>query len=188
MLEAVTVVDAGGLGRRVEPRYLADLFGRNAGDPLSPLRRVLPHVLGELVESERPLLHELRVVQLLADDDVQHPERERGVRAGPNRHPDVGQRNVRLHGRFDCHHLRPARLGVQQLLHAALGTARIHRLLRPYEHQLGVVDVGPRRRPQSIGKRESLLHGADAAVPVIGTAMRGQEAVQVIAVAAVGGR
>ena len=82
-------LDAAGLGGRVHASSLADVLRVEPGDGGSPFRRVRSHVLTQLLEAVAPLVDELEVVEELVDDDVEHRERERGVRARSQRQPQV---------------------------------------------------------------------------------------------------
>ena len=64
--------DDGRLGAGVEPRHLAQGRGRDAAQLRHLFRRVVAHVLDELLEIVRVGLHVLAVVELLLDDRVQH--------------------------------------------------------------------------------------------------------------------
>ena len=90
-----------GLVRREQARGGANLVGGNPGDRLGPFGRVLLHAFGERVEAVRPLRHERFVVQFLADDDVEHRERERVVGARPDLQPEVGLLGERRAARID---------------------------------------------------------------------------------------
>ena len=85
-----------------------DRARRDRGDPLRPLRCVVGHQLAVLVEAGRPVRHEVVVIELVADDDVGHRQRQRPVGRRPDAHP-----LVRLGGRVgevgvDHHHAGPA--------------------------------------------------------------------------------
>ncbi len=81
---------------------------RNAGDPLHHLRAEVLDVVRKLIEPERPVPDELLVVEILFDDDVAHPQRQRPVRSRADRHP---VRSSEIHGLraagIDHHHLCP---------------------------------------------------------------------------------
>ena len=68
-------LDGGRLGLGVHARRGADVLDGHAADLGSLLRRHLLHALGQLVEAVAPVLHEVMVVEVLVDDDVQpcHP-------------------------------------------------------------------------------------------------------------------
>ena len=74
--------DGGRLGVGVEPGRAVDLLGRHAADLSCLLGRHLGHAFGQLVEPEAPAIHEVLVVEVLADDDVEHSHGQRRVGAG----------------------------------------------------------------------------------------------------------
>ena len=87
-------------GRGIAARQRDDAIGAHAGGRCRPLHVMLCDVGGERVEAESVPLDESGVVQPLADDDVHHSERERGV--GPR--PDQ-QGLVRLRRRLRLPHV-----------------------------------------------------------------------------------
>ena len=64
--------DDGALGARVSARHFAQRVGGDAADRLHLLGREILDVVGELLEALDVGLHILLVVELLADDDVEH--------------------------------------------------------------------------------------------------------------------
>ena len=53
-------------------------------------RRILLHALGKCLETIRPVLNELMIVQIFFDHDIHHTEGESGVGARANLQPQVG--------------------------------------------------------------------------------------------------
>ena len=73
------------------------------------------HTFGERVEAVGPLRHKRFIVQLLADDDIQHRKRERVVGAGPDLQPKVSLLGERCAPRIDNDRLG---IAVERLDHA----------------------------------------------------------------------
>ena len=62
-------------------------------------------------EAARPPRHEFLVVKPLVEDHVEPSEAHRGVRAGPERQPEIGDLRVLALARVEDDQLRPVRLG-----------------------------------------------------------------------------
>ena len=94
--------DRGGTVLRHLARCFTDDLRTDAGLEVDPLRRVLPHVLGELRESVGVALDIVLVVKLLVDQDVHPRQQQCEVGPGLDRQPVVRlggrYREARVHG------------------------------------------------------------------------------------------
>ena len=81
-VDGQTPLDGGGAVRGVSLRRLVDDILRDPCDLADLVERILLRALGELVEAVAPLFHELVVIPVVFDDEVDHAERQRRVRAG----------------------------------------------------------------------------------------------------------
>ena len=138
-------LDAAGLGGGVHASSLADVLRVEPGDGRRPFRRVRLHVLTQLLEAVAPVLDELEVVEELVDDDVEHRERERGVRTGAQRQPQVGLARGLGETRVDVDDLHAGQLQVGVAVHGGQrGRARVH---APKDEALRAAEVGLERGP-----------------------------------------
>ena len=138
-------LDAAGLGGRVHASSLADVLRVEPGDGGSPFRRVRSHVLTQLLEAVAPLVDEVEVVEELVDDDVEHRERERGVRARSQRQPQVCLAGGFGETRVDVDDLHARKLKVSVAVHG--GQRRCSRVHAPKDQALRSAQVGLERRP-----------------------------------------
>ena len=119
--------DVGRLGRGEQARGGHDLLLGNPRHGLHLVERQLAGALGQLVEAVGPALHEVVVVEVLVDDDLDHAEREARVGAGAQLQVDVGVRGEP----------RDARLHADEL------AAELHGVGHPVAHEeVGVGDGG----------------------------------------------
>ena len=96
------------------PCSLGNQIRVHAGDRGGALGRVLLAALGELIEAVDPVLAELMVVQILADDDVAHREVQRAVGARTNLKEVLGAGRKPSRTRVDHNHLHAALEHVNQ--------------------------------------------------------------------------
>jgi hypothetical protein len=90
VFDGAAPIQQGRLGAGEQARGSADLVGSYPGDRLGPFGCVLLHAFGKFGETVRPLRHEWFVIQLLADDDVEHRQSKRIVGARPDLQPEIG--------------------------------------------------------------------------------------------------
>ena len=100
--------DDGAFGARVGARHFAQRVGGNAADRRHLLRREVLDVLGEGLEALDVGLHVLLVVELLADDDVEHGVEHGHVGAVLELHHLPGVALKRLPARVHHHQLGAA--------------------------------------------------------------------------------
>ena len=163
-------LDGAGLGGGVHARRGADLVGRNAADLGGLLGRHGGAPLGQLVEAVAPVLHEVVVVEVFLDDDVDHGHAERRVGAGAQLQEDVGPGCQPGHARIDDDEARAAAHGVHhRVTEEAVGVA-LERRLAPHHQDLGLlialVVPAPRQRagivPFGIGGAADVGDGCQA--------------------------
>ena len=166
--------------RRVLAGERDDLRGGEAGDAGDPLRRVLQCPRAQGVEAVRIALDVVGVVQVLVQDHVHQPKRERGVGSGLHLQVHVGRlRGARAH-RVDHNHARACLAGT--LHERPQMQVRDDRVCAPENDQPCMLDqfgVNPaegavgRRRPGAAGVaahrsleirraqavKEALMHG-----------------------------
>ena len=135
-----------------------------------------------------PCLHKVPVNAFLAANHMQHGQGQRGVCAGAHGNPVRRIGSVCLKRGLDGVDSRVAGAGVGQCGGSAQRRPGIDRLFAPDQNDVGIAAVWNGPRAHGIVKRKGHLHGADAAVRVVGAAVRDEEAIQVFAVVAPGGR
>ena len=139
--DAIAVEDAHGLGGSHGASDIADDVGVDSADLSRPFGGELLHVLGELVEARAPVLDEVVVEKVFADDDVQEGERKCAVGAGADRHPDVGLRRELIHHRTDVDELHAAFLGLDDARGFPLVDLGVLRVGSPDDQKLGLVEL-----------------------------------------------
>ena len=102
-------------------------------------------MLTQLLEAVAPLVDEVEVVEELVDDDVEHRERERGVRARSQRQPQVCLASGFGETRVDVDDLHARKLKVSVAVHG--GQRRCSRVHAPKDQALRSAQVGLERRP-----------------------------------------
>ena len=139
--DAVADVDAHGLGGAHEAGGLDDAILGNTRDRRCPRGWELLHVLSQLVEAEAPVLDEVVVVEILADDNVQNGQCERAVSAGDDGQPEVGMgAQAFLHG-ADVDDLHAVFLGIQTAVRIALVDGGVFGVEAPYDQKLALVQL-----------------------------------------------
>ena len=133
-----------GLAAGKQTRGGADLVGGDPSDRLGPFRRELLHMRGEFGEAVRPLRDEGLVVEFLADDDIEHRQRERIVGAGPDLQPEVRLFGERRAARIDHDGARIVRERLHHIEARLAVRPRQHRVVTPKEdasrrHVAGVI-------------------------------------------------
>ena len=96
------------LGLRIGARDGVDVVHVEPADLGGPFGRHLCGARGQLVESPRPLLHEVLVVELFLHDDVDEREAQRRVGAGAQAQLEDGAGGEPVHARVDGDELCPA--------------------------------------------------------------------------------
>jgi hypothetical protein len=102
----------GGGGKEAKPHHSPasppphHLVGRHARDLLGPRGRPGCELVRQALEALGVRRDVVRVVQVLGDDHVHEPERQRGVGAGQRTHVPVGRRGGAREQRIDDHHAR----------------------------------------------------------------------------------
>ncbi len=76
-------LDGGRFGFRIQTGGSSDVLGGDPGDLSDPVQGVLGYPLFQVLEARAPGIHKLLVVETLGDDDVQHPQGQGGIGAGP---------------------------------------------------------------------------------------------------------
>ncbi len=162
---------------------------RDLGDPLD---RVRAHPVGKLLEPVAPALDEVVVVEVLAYDHVQKPQRKRAIGAGPQLQVHLGARGKPVHPRIGHHETRAALHHLHERVAEQAVGVRAQRVAAPYQHVLrafparvvvalgesdGVVglDIGASHGPEHGGHaRDDArpaavgMHGVDRAEHVVG--------------------
>ena len=77
------------VGLREHAGSFDDLLLGDPGDLGGARRRHFLHAFRQFFEAERPFLHEIMIIEVFLDDDVQHGHCERRVSAGPNAHVNL---------------------------------------------------------------------------------------------------
>ena len=90
-LHAVVQADHGRAHGGILTRQAHDLFGGNPCQRRRSLRRVLLHLLAKLVETGRVTFDVIDIVQILSDQHVHHPQRQRRVAARVDEKMLVGE-------------------------------------------------------------------------------------------------
>lgn len=137
--------DHSGPGGRVAARQGHDALGLHAGDRGGPGRVVPREVHAQCLEADGVARDECRIVSPLRDDDVHHPERQGGVRPGPEQDRLVRLRRGLGAAHVDGHHAGAAPPRRRQV---APGVGLAGEVRAPEEDERGVLahvllGVGP---------------------------------------------
>ena len=181
--DAVADVDAHGLGGAHESRNLDDALLGDARDGSGPSGRELLDMLGQLIEAEAPVLDEVVIVEILADNDIQERKCEGAVGAGNDGQPVIGMgAQALLHGaNVDNRHA--ALLGIKALGGIALVDGGVLGVVTPYDEQLAFVEllgsgIGGSHVSRTADRhqaREHALGVADSGMQIVRGAVHVQE-------------
>ena len=178
--EAVAVHKSHGLDGAHHAGDLVNLLDGNTRDLACPLGRELLHVLGELVEAVDPVVAEIVIVEVLADDDMQDGQSQGTVGTGTDGDPDVGMRTERVEHRanVDGDHAAITLIETVRVLAARLVDAGVLLVVAPANQQVGLVNLARERggRTDGAGLRGFTLVPADAVVAPVGRTVQVEEA------------
>ena len=157
MFDGASPLQHGGLGLGIEPRRAPDVVRLHPCNGFGPLGRIPLDPFGEPAEAVGPLLDELLVVELLADDHVEHGEPQRIVGAGAKLEKVVGALGEHGLARVDDDDLGLAGQGIlYPESQFAIGPG-IDGVVAPEQDQVRLRLVG-------IGADGQLAHGDDRSV------------------------
>ena len=145
VLDRAAPFQHGRLGAREQARRRPDLLGCDPGDRCRPFRRKATHVLAQRIEAVGPPLDERRIVELLADDDVEEGERQRIIGSRTELQPHLGAAREFSLARIDDDDFW---VRIERLAHVEAGLAvgaGIERIVAPEQH------TGGRRSAGEIG-------------------------------------
>ena len=142
LLEGEAPLDGGGLGRGVQARRRADVFGGNVADLGRPVGVLALHRFHQLLVAVRPQVDELVVHQVLVDDGVEHGDAERAVGAGTHLQPDFGLGAQPRQTRVDGDDLRAHLHALDDPVpNEAVGVG-LQRLVAPHHDDVGAAERG----------------------------------------------
>ena len=152
LVEREPPLDGGVVAARVQAGRTHDvLFGQPA-DGRRPGRGHVAHAFPQLVDAAGPAVHELMVVQVLGNDDVQPGARQRRVGSGPQLQMIGRTRAPPGEARVDGDDARPHLHALHQpVAYVAVGV-RGERLVAPHDDHLG-------RAVGGIGVAQLVRHG-----------------------------
>ena len=178
--EAVAVHQGHGLDGAHHAGNLINLLDGNARDLACPLGRELLHVLSKLVEAVDPVIAEIVIVEVLANDDMQDGQRQGTVGTRTDGDPDVRMRAERVEHRanVDGNHAAVALIETVRVLTTGLVDAGVLLVVAPANQQVGLVNLARERggRTDGAGLRGFALVPADAVVAPVGRTVQVEEA------------
>ena len=137
-------------------------------------------MLGKLVEAVDPVVAEIVIVEVLANDDMQDGQSQGTVGTRTNGDPDVGMCAERVEHRanVDGDHAAIALIKTVRVLAARLVDAGVLLVVAPANQQVGLVDLARERggRTDGAGLRGFALVPADAVVAPVGRTIQVEEA------------
>ena len=145
--EAVAVHEGHGFDGAHHTGDLVNLLHRDTGDFGSPLGGKLLNVLSQLIETVNPVLAEVVIVEILADDHMQDGQSQRAVGARANGNPDIRMSAQRVEHRADVdgNHAAVTLIETVGVLAAGLINAGVLLVVPPADQQVGLVNLARER-------------------------------------------
>ena len=135
---------------------LADILGGDPGDLGHLFRRIGGSASLERVEADRPFGNEFLVIPTVGDDDVDHPESERAVRARPNAQPQLGLLGQPDGARIDDDGARALLLCILDPL--ILGGVSLGQVHAPQQNDVAILHVAVAGIGEKIAEGQHVRH------------------------------